>query len=83
MRSWLQPRGNTLNMGIFLIATFLWITAAAAVTIATPTTISAAKQQHYRNENGEHDEEDVDETNCINHDEDSFVNGSRQLLENI
>ena len=41
------------------------------------------QQQYYRNENGEHDEEDVDETNCINHDEDSFVNGSRQLLENI
>lgn len=41
------------------------------------------QQQYYRNENEEHDEEDVDETNCINLDEYSFVNGSRQLLENI
>ena len=41
------------------------------------------QQQYYRTENDERDEEDVDETNHINHDEDSFLNGSRQLFENI
>ena len=82
-----QPHGDVLNrensLELSILIRFYQQQQQHQEQLRQQQLLQQQKQQYYRNKNDEHDEKDVDETSCINHDKNSFVNSSRQLFEII